>query len=644
MTTDSPRFRLAALGVVVLSLFAALYARLWYLQVLDTRTFLEATTNNQVRFVYEEAPRGRILDRNGQVLVDNQRSQVIAVRKAEFNRLSKAEQTAVRSRLAALLAVPDAEIDKRINDVRYSQYKPVPIAEGADVPEARYIYVKEHQADFPSVEATIISQRTYPNGPLAAHVLGYVGEINQGELEQRKASGYRLGDTIGKSGVELVYEQDLRGTPGVEKLQVNSSGEVLGEPLAVKEPIPGHDVQLTVDLNVQRLAEESLQQGLEAAKQAVDREDKKHFAAPAGSVVVLDPRDGSVLAMASFPTFNPGDFVNGIKPDVYRALTDPASHYPLNNRAITGLYAPGSTFKLVTATAAASRGMIAGNSTVVDNGVYTVPNCKGEKCTFRNAGGQRYGRVNLPRSLTVSSDVYYYTLGARFWLERSRYPNALQDTAKAYGIGEKTGIPLPTDKAGVVPSPQWKKDLCKHIKCLDDRWFTGDSINMAIGQGDVLVTPLQLANAYATFANGGTRFEPRVAARVLGPGGESDVVRAEPPKSVGKVDLPTNVRDPILQGLRGVTEREEGTAYYSFAGFPRGFPVAGKTGTAQVHKKQDTAVFAAFAPADNPQYAVAVMLEESGFGGSSAAPVARRILEGIAGQPPGPIRLGTGND
>ncbi|HVM10244.1 MAG TPA: penicillin-binding protein 2 [Acidimicrobiales bacterium] len=643
MSTDSPRFRLAALGVVVLSLFAALYARLWYLQVLDAQTFVQAAASNQVRLVYEEAPRGRILDRNGQVLVDNQRSQVIAVRKAQFNRLDADERTAVKARLAALLGISEQDLEKRINDVRYSQYKPVPVAE--NVPEEIFIHVKENQAEFPGVEATIISRRTYPNGTLAAHVLGYAGEINDRELEARKGEDYKLGDTIGKSGVELVYERDLRGEAGVEKLQVNSAGEVLGAPLSARAPTAGNDVQLTLDLNIQRLAEESLEQGLQKARTLVDREERKPFKAPAGSVVVLDVRDGSVVAMASFPTYNPGDFVDGIKPDVFKALNDPASHYPLNNRAITGQYAPGSTYKLVTAIAAAQRGMITGKTTISDPGFYNVPNCKGEKCQFQNAGRQPHGRVDLRRSLTVSSDVYYYQLGARFWLERSRYPNALQDASRDFGLGARTGIPLPTEKAGVIPSPEWKKEFCTKVRCLDDRWFTGDSINMSIGQGDVLVTPLQLAMSYAVFANGGIRFEPRIASRVVASGTTDKVVREEPVKESGRLDLPAGIRDPVLQGLRGVIEREEGTAFYAFSGFPRGFPVAGKTGTAQVRGKQDSAIFAAFAPADNPQYAISVVLEEAGFGGSSAAPIARRILEGIATgttAPAGEIRVGGG--
>lgn len=641
MSTDSPRFRLAALGVVVLSLFAALYARLWYLQILDSRTFVAAATSNQVRLVYEEAPRGRILDRNGQVLVDNQRSQVIAVRKAQYNRLEPEEREAVRARLSALLGITVEELDARIADVRFSQYKPVPVAE--NVPEEIFIHVKEHQAAFPGVEATIISRRTYPNGSIAAHVLGYSGEINDRELERNKGGDYKLGDTIGKSGVELVYESDLRGDAGVEKLQVNSAGEVLGAPLSARKPTPGNDVQLTIDLNIQRLAEESLLQGLEAARTQVDRINKQPFPAPAGSVVVLDVRDGSVVAMASYPTYNPGDFVDGIKPEIYNALNDPVNHYPLNNRAITGQYAPGSTYKLITAVAAAQRGLMP--RSITDNGSHTLKNCRGERCTFRNAGSTRFGRVDLRRSLTVSSDVYYYQLGEKFWVERSAFPDAMQATSLDFGLGTKTGIPLPTDKAGVVPSPEWKKNFCENVRCIDDRWFTGDSVNMAIGQGNVLVTPLQLANLYATYANGGTRYAPKVLGRVLDGTKPENVLREEAAKELGKVDV-SQQRDAIMQGLRGVISQEEGTAYYAFAGFPKDFPVAGKTGTAQVTGKQDSAVFAAFAPFDNPQYAVAVIMEESGFGGSAAAPVARRVLEGIAtgSVTPEGVKLGQGTD
>ena len=646
MTGTNPQLRLSTLGIVVLSLFAALFARLWYLQVLDSQSFVQAAARNQVQVLYEEAPRGRILDRTGAVLVDNRRSQAVTVNRSQLGELLPEEQEAVKARLAALLALTREELDRRIADVRYSRYKPVPVAE--DVDEATFVYLREHRADFPAVEATIVSRRAYnPEFPqLAAHVLGYVGEINDTELEARRSAGYRLGDTIGKSGVERTYEEDLRGEAGITKLQVNSAGEVTGAPLAEQEPTPGHDVQLTIDLGVQRVAEESLAQALEAARQSVDRNERKPFVAPAGAVVVLDPRDGSIVAMASYPTFNPGDFVNGIKPDVYRALNDKASYYPLNNRAVTGQYAPGSTFKLVTAIAAGQRGLIDGRTTILDSGAFTVPNCKGEKCTFRNAGSRAWGRVNLPRSLTVSSDVYYYELGARFWLERSRLGTGIQDTARSFGLGARTGATLPGDKAGVIPDPESRKELFDKFpgQYAERNWFTGDNINLSIGQGDVLVTPLQLANAYGTFANGGVRYVPRIAHRILTSDVHPVVVRDEPVTAGGTVDLPPALRDPILAGLRGVITSPEGTASAAFAGFPPSLTVAGKTGTAQVRGKQDTALFAAFAPAEDPQYAVAVVLEEAGFGGTTAAPVARRILESIAGTPPTPIRLGASGD
>ncbi|MBW3556510.1 MAG: penicillin-binding protein 2 [Actinobacteria bacterium] len=631
MSTDSSRLRLAVLGVMVVSLFSALFARLWYLQVLDSDTFVAAATTNHIRLVHEDAPRGRILDRNGNVLVDNRRSQAITVNR---NLLSKRpDGDEVKARLAALLGITREDLDRRIADVRYSQYKPIPVAE--DVPEELYVYVKEHQEELPGVEATIVSQRTYPNGPLAAHVLGYVGEINDRELDERKRSGYRLGESIGKSGAELMYEEILRGEPGVTKLQVNATGEVVkGEPLARRPPSPGRDVSLTLDLHIQRLAEESLQQGLEAARLAADREHRKRFLAPAGSVVVLDPSDGGVLAMASYPTYNPGDFVNGIKPDVFATLTDPANHFPLNNRAVQGQYAPGSTFKLITAVAAMQKGMIAGNTSITDEGSFRVPNCRGERCVFSNAGKHPWGRVDLRRAISVSSDVYFYNLGARFWIERGRFGNGIQDTARLFGFGEKSGIPLASEKAGVIPDPERKKRLNEEKPQVfpEGRWFTGDNVNMAIGQGDVLVTPLQLANAYAAFANGGTLFEPR-----LGLG--------DPPKPLREVGLTPAMRQPILEGLLGAVSTEDGTASAAFSGFPhQSFPLAGKTGTAQVRGKQDSALFAAFGPVSAPRYAVAVVLEEAGFGGSAAAPVARRIIEGTLGPPPTPVRLGSGND
>jgi penicillin-binding protein 2 len=626
---DNARLRMGVLGMVVMSLFAALYARLWYLQVVANPESTRAVIVNQVRVVPEEAPRGRILDRQGRIIVDNRVSQAVTVNRVNFK-----DDVEEVSRLAALLQIPPAVLVNRMNDQRFSPYKPVPVAE--DVPESVVVYLAEHRDEFPGVEASQLTERAYPNGSLGAHVLGYVGEINDKELKGHRGEGYRLGDDIGKSGVEKSYEGYLRGAPGLTKLEVDSRGKVL-QTLDSQAPEQGDDVQLTVDLDVQRLTEESLAQGIEAARHTTDREAKKNFLAPAGAAVVLDPRDGSVLAMASFPTFSPGDFVNGIKPEVFQALNEPVSHYPLNNRAITGQYAPGSTFKLVTSIAGLQDGVIAPTTTVLDEGSLRVGNR-----TFRNAGGRSYGRVNLAQALTVSSDVYFYQLGANFWFKRGQVGDGIQDAARGLGLGEPSGIALDSEAKGRIPDPDSRKRLHdRSPKAFPEgKWFAGDNVNLAIGQGETVVTPLQLANAYATFANGGTLYRPRVAARVLEQDGRP--VRDLDPEITRKLDF-AGLRGPIMAGLRGAVVDPKGTAHSAFAGFS-GFSVAGKTGTAQVSNKQDTALFVAMAPVEDPQYVVAVVMEESGFGGSSAAPVARRILEGLAGKPPGPVQLVGGVD
>ena len=622
--------RLGVLGIIVLSLFAALFSRLWYLQVMDSTNFQVQASNNQVRIVYQPAPRGRILDRQGRVLVDNRDSLVLTAVRNDI-----AKHPEVVGRLATLLNLSTKDVQSRIDDVRYTTFAPVPIAR--DIDPKLVVYIEEHQDMFPGVTAGHEAVRTYPNGTLAAHVLGYVGQVTQAELDARKGQGYRQGDVVGKQGVERTFESELRGVPGQVKKEVDSHGRVIDD-LGATAPRQGNDVQLSIDMDVQKLAEDSLAQALELDHHTFDKEKKKDFVAPAGSVVVLDPKDGAVLAMASYPTFNPGDFVNGIRTDVFKGLNDPASYYPLNNRAVQGEYAPGSTFKLVTATAAMRKGLINNITTYQDNGKIQIGNRE-----FKNAGGEVNGRVNVTRALTVSSDVFFYTLGAALWNGRSAYGEAIQDTAKDYGMAARTGIDLPSEATGRIPDPETRKKLHDaHPQAFpNSKWFTGDNVNLAIGQGEIVVTPLELANAYAAFANGGTLYQPRIAAVVLAQ--NKRVVRTLAPRPLRTIDLPDSLRGPILQGLVGVTSDPKGTAAGAFAGF-RAFPVAGKTGTAQVFGKQDTALFVSFAPATNPQYVMAVVMEESGFGGAAAAPVARRIYEGLAGQPPQPVSLSGGVD
>ena len=631
-TRDSSRLRLGILGVVVISLFATMLARLWYLQVLVAPDFKVEAQANSVRLVYTEAPRGRILDRDGDVLVDNRIVPTVVV-----DRQAAERDPQLAFRLAAYLGKQPIEIQRRIEDLRFSQYRPVPVAD--DVTKPQMVYLREHQSEFPGVDVVQLTQRYYPHGKLAAHVLGYVGQINDKELEPRKNQGYRPGDTIGKSGVELAYEKELRGEPEVEKLQVDSRDRVLRS-LGKQPAVPGHDVQLTIDLDVQRLAEESLEQAITTAHETWDPNQLKRFIAPAGSVVVEDPRDGAILAMASYPTYDPSQFANGISTAQFEFLQDPANHFPLNNRAIQGLYAPGSTFKLVTSLAALEQQVIGANAPFVDNGTFSI----GDPPTIlRNAFGTAWGTVNMARALRVSSDVYYYNLGAK--LDSPRKPYPLSEEARSMGLGRPTEIELPFELEGRVPDPETKLRLHQENPTAFPygEWFTGDNINLAIGQGDLVVTPLQLVNAYATFANGGTLWAPRVGGAIR------DVVAdSSSPvdgRQLSKVDINPAHRDVILQGLLGVVSVEEGTASAAFSGFPLNrFAVAGKTGTAEVPPKQDTALFVGFGPVEAPRYVVGAVLEEAGLGSSAAAPTVRRIFDGLIGNPPKPVARVSGRD
>jgi penicillin-binding protein 2 len=624
------RLRLTALGVIAITLFGSLFARLWYLQVLDAGQFRVAGQTNGVRLVYEAAPRGRILDRNGTVLVDNTMVEQLTVDRATVKKHPE-----VLGQLAALLSTPTKprtveDLKLALADQRFSPLEPVPVAE---VNKDTVVYVQEHADAFPGVSVQEVAQRVYPNGTLAAHLLGYVGEINGNELATRKNGGYRLGDQIGKSGIELAYENVLRGQPGVTKLEVDSSGRVLSQ-LGHQDPVQGHDIKLTIDINVQRAAEDALNQGLALARNNVDRVGGRHFVAPAGAVVVLDPHDSSVIALASNPTYDPSQFVNGIPTALFQQYNDPSSHFPLNDRATSGLYAPGSTFKLVTGTAALNRGLINSSTTFPDPGFLKVGNA-----IFHNAGGASYGRLGITRAITVSSDVFFYNLGAAFWNDRRQYGLAIQDQAHEYGFGQRTGIPIGGEAAGRVPDPQSRKALHDQnpVAFPNGQWFTGDNVNLAVGQGELVTTPIQLANAYAAFANGGTLYQPRVATAVLNQDGTkvSDI----PAHAVRQVAFPPATHDAMLGGFEGVVQSQGGTAYGSFAGFPLSrFPLAGKTGTAQVSNgKQDTSVFVGWGPTNDPRYLVTVFEEEAGFGASGSAPVARHILEFLAGVPQTPV-------
>jgi penicillin-binding protein 2 len=647
-----PRLRLSLVAVVAVALFASLFARLYDLQVVGSDKYQIQAEANRVRTVQVPAPRGRILDRNGKVIVDNRVAVVVAVDRSRLGELSQTRQDEVLWRLSVdLTAAGHATnadiIRERLVDDRFSRYAPVPVA--VDVTEDLKIYLEEHAEDYPGVVVERTALRTYPFGPLAVHILGYVGKINDTELAQvagETAKPYTLNDEIGKSGVEQTYEAYLRGTPGIRRIEVDAQGDPV-RVISERPPRAGDDLVLSIDVDVQALAEQKVQQGLADARARPNRDGSRNNGTT-GSAVVIDPNNGQLIAMASYPSYDPNLAVDGFDQAEWAALNDPASGTPLNNWAIQGQWAPGSTYKLFVGYAALMAGVMAPDTVFSDGGGYLIPGCNGRvdpHCYRSNAGGAAYGRVTIERAITVSSDAYFYNVGAQFWLQRDRFggDDGMQNQLLPWGIGGETGVHLTGERPGRVPTATWKREYNERVGG-DTGWTTGNNVNMAIGQGDVLVTPLQLANGYATFANGGTRYVPQIALRAQAYQ-TSEATQEFAPEVAAQVPLPPEYREPLLAGLEGVPR--SGTATRAFAGFPLDqFSVAGKTGTAQVDDKADTAVFAAFGPSRAPQYAISVFLEESGFGGTAAAPVARALFEGLSGvrplQPAGPNGLPVG--
>jgi penicillin-binding protein 2 len=636
MDGQSSRLRLSIIGIVAVSLFGALFARLWYLQVMAAPEFQVEAQANRVRTVTEEAPRGRILDVKGRVIVDNRTSLVVTVNPQDLQNVP--DRDALLLRLAETLThfgapTKVSTIQSALDDKQYNPLQPVPVA--IDVPEELQLYLAEHADEFPSVDVRRQSVRRYPEGATGAHLLGYVGRISETEYEARKGDDkpkpYQPDSPIGKGGVEQANEDELRGKPGVRVIEVDARNRPI-RTLEYTPPEPGNDLQLTIDLDVQKLAEQALAEQLGAirGRRATNGFVRK---APAGSVVMLDPQNGGVVAMASYPTYNPDEFVNGISEARYRQLTGGAeSDNPLTNRALQGQYAPGSTFKPVTAYAALSSGLIRPNDHYTDNQFYDA----GDR-VFESPA--RHGSVNVTQALTVSSDVFFYWIGHNFYRQRDVRGNAMQDAARAFGLDAETGIPLAGEQPGLILDPEKLTRLyAENPGAFDsDTWLPGFDIQGAIGQNIVYVTPIQLANAYATIANGGTLYQPNVAWRVLKPNSDpndpNSVVRVIEPVVKAQLPMPPEVRNPIVDGLVGVTNSRGGTAYGTFSGFDQnGFRIAAKTGTAEVQGKANTSVFAAFAPVEAPRYAVAAILEESGFGAEAAGPVVRRMFELVSGQ------------
>ena len=648
MRAPSPlRPRLLALSVLVALLLVALSSRLWYLQVLAGERYGDLAEGNRVRQVVVEAPRGRILDAHGRVVVRNRAAWAVTVKPSQLGD----RRREVLGRLARLLGTTRAKLETRIADYTGSPLRGIPVAE--DVPTRQLFYLTEHADRFPGVAPEVLALREYPAGTAAAHVLGYVGEISADELKQRRFRGYDAGDIVGKAGVELTYDQWLRGRDGVQDLEVNAAGEVV-RALGGRAPVPGRDLQLNLDLNLQVSVERALADGMRAARRLPDRERGGTYPAPAATAVVLDPDDGALLALASLPQYDPRRFVGGIsRRDFARYSSNPGK--PLLDRAVQSAYPPGSTWKPFSALAGLKAGTITPTSTYSCPGSFTLGSY-----TKRDWTPRGHGAVGLTDSLRLSCDVYYNNLGAQLGLAEQaqeakgeKVDEKLQATARQFGFGRRPAIDLPYGAEGTVPTREWRRRFWEQNKktyCAgsSDPYPGAVPRRLALAgrrqperrhrPGRPPGVPAPAGPRYGALANGGTTYRPHVGRALLDPA-SGWVVRRVAPRVAGVAEVPGGALAAVGQGLASVVTG--GTASSAFAGFPVDrFPVAGKTGTADLPPQAPFAWFASYAPVGDPRYVVVVMVEQGGHGGESAAPVARAIYQKLFGLPVTPVAAG----
>jgi penicillin-binding protein 2 len=605
MTTQFA-LRVAILGGIALAMFSIIFFRLWYLQVLSGDEYEAQAQNNRIRELEVPAPRGQILDTNGTVLVDNRTALALQVQDERLPRGGE-EREPVIARLAELAGMEPAEVEAEIR--RQTKELPAsPVTLKKDVPYELVYYLQEHQAEFPGVTVERVYVREYPHGSLAAHLFGYVREIDEDELKEPRFRVLDPGDMVGKDGLEATYDHLLRGEDGATRVQVDALGRPKGEPLRAREPVAGNNLILNIDTDVQEAGEAAI----------------SGFGLP-GAFVAMNVNTGAIYGMGSTPSFEPSVFTQpSIPQSTVDRLFDEEAGAPYTNRALAGTYPTGSTFKLITATAALEEGLITPDSPIHDGGSISVG---GQ--TFSNAGGAAYGSLTMQRALQVSSDVFFYTLGMR---ADDAGGDIIQSWANRLGVGELTGIDLPGEFAGLMPTPEWRNEL--YEKGDTDRpWTVGDAINLSVGQGDLQVTPLQMALGYATVANGGDVVRPHLAQRVEDPLGR--VVQEIDPAPQRQVEISEETREVILAGLRDAAMAPGGTSYQVFGGFP--VEVAGKTGTAERFGYGDQSWYVALAPYEDPEIVVAVTIEEGGFGAEAAAPAASQILQEYFELKPGKV-------
>jgi penicillin-binding protein 2 len=689
MRVETSGIRLSVLGVTVLALFAALFARLWFLQVAASPGLEQRVASNRIKTVPLLPTRGRIYDRTGRILADNKRRLVVVADQSKL-RGDKARALAF-TRLAGALQTQPEVFEERYQSKKYNRLLPLPLAE--DVTEVVAGYLAERVDDYPGISVEVQSARVYRYSPIASQIVGYTGQIQAETVKEYQAKGYALDELVGVAGAEKGFEDVLRGKPGSETVEVDSATNRRIRVISRVEPEPGADVQLAIDLKVQQYAEQivatELQlRRLEAPPPRVSRVDVNkviiqppNFKAPVGSAVVQDTNTGEIIAMASYPTYDNRWFDGSTSPAKLESLfgletlpegtKKPRFDSPLFNRAVSGTYQIGSTMKLFTSLAALrydrfdKDGHLVGKvlsdpyAKFLDTGTWTLPRdqCQSDEpagCTKKNAGGAPYGLVNLPEAIAVSSDAYFYELGAQLWISTAKGSNALQTELRSFGFGRRLGTDLPGEQTGLVPDSDVKKDLARqHIisKFDGSRYFTGDNVNLGIGQGLFGATPLQLVNAYGAFGNGGTVFRPLIGRGVWEPGatdsasGQVDfrkmtLRKVIDPEVIGTVDLTPELVKPVKDGLELVVQRfelnnQKSTGYGAFDGYDhKGYPIYGKTGTAQTgdqKDEKDTSLFVAFGGPSGQaaQYTIGSVMEQAGFGAGAAAPVVRCLFQAM---------------
>ena len=570
--------------IISVLVIAVLIGRAAYLQIYQGEYYAGLADGNRIRIVPSMAPRGTFYDRNGEVLVTNRPGFSVSLLP-----LTAPISDDVIARLSDLLKVPTDEIKTKI--AGHSGFNPIRIK--TDVTPDIVSIIEEQKSQYPGVVIEVTPIRDYILKQEGAHTFGYVSEINDTELEKMKDEGYKSGDIIGKFGIEKIYDKELRGENGGQQVEVDVSGKPV-QILGRKEPVPGDDLELTIDIKLQQ-----------AAEKAVD-EQLTQIGAHAAAAVVMNPQTGEILAMVSRPAFDPNLFAHGISSKDWNQLNNNPYH-PMDNKTITGEYPPGSTFKIVTGTAALTEGVVTPDEQIFDSGHHwIIP--KG------NADGEALGWLNFRSALAHSDNVYFYEMGNRLGIDR------LEKYARMFGLGAKTGIDLPYEASGLVANRRYKE------KNFDDgEWYLSETFDAAIGQGFNLVTPLQAAMVMGEIAADGKRYKPHVVNRIIAPDGS--VVKDFQPELLSQLDVPEEDIKLVQDGLHDVTKY--GTAASSFRGFT--VDIAGKTGTAENSQGRDHGWFVAYGPFDNPNVVVAVIVENGGYGSQSAVPIGRKILEAAFG-------------